>query len=79
MSINEFISVPIQYVLVETGLQIKVCNVNFSYFSTKTHVVGTQKNHLNEMGERSGSVVECFTRDREAAGSSSLASLHCGP
>ena len=79
MSINEFISVPIQYVLVKTGLQIKVCNVIFSYFSTKTHVVGTQKNHLNKIGERSGSVVECFTGDREALGLSSPASLHCGP
>ena len=32
-----------------TGPQIKVCNRKlFSYFSTKTYVVGTQKNPLNE-------------------------------
>ena len=30
-------------------------------------------------GERSGSVVECLTRDRGVAGSASLASLRCGP
>ena len=29
--------------------------------------------------ERSGSVVECLTRDRRAAGSSLTASLRCGP
>ena len=29
--------------------QIRVCNENyFSYFSTKTYVVGTQKNRLND-------------------------------
>ena len=32
------------------GLQIRVHNWKlFSYFSTKTYVVGTQKNRLNEM------------------------------
>ena len=30
------------------GLQIRVCNKLFSYFSTETYMVGTQKNHLNE-------------------------------
>ena len=31
------------------GPQIRVCNEKlFSYFSTKTYVVGTQKNRLNE-------------------------------
>ena len=29
--------------------------------------------------ERSGSVVECLTRDRRAAGSSLTASMRCGP
>ena len=29
--------------------------------------------------ERSGSVVECLTRDRGAAGRASPALLHCGP
>ena len=29
--------------------------------------------------ERSGSVVECLTRDREAAGLSLTGSLRCGP
>ena len=36
------------------GLQIRVCNGNkndFSYFSTQTYVVGTQKNCLNETFE----------------------------
>ena len=32
-----------------TGLQIRVCTGNyFLYFSSKTYVVGTQKNRLNE-------------------------------
>ena len=31
------------------GLQIRVCDKLFSYFSMETYVVGTQKNHLNEM------------------------------
>ena len=32
------------------GLKITTCNqISFSYFSTKTYVVVTQKNHLNEM------------------------------
>ena len=32
-----------------SGPQIRVCNWKlFSYFSTKTHVVGTQNNRLNE-------------------------------
>ena len=36
-------------VILETGLQIRVCTGKlFSYFSTKTYVVGTQKNRLNE-------------------------------
>ena len=30
------------------GLQLRVRNLFFSYFSTKTYVVGTQKNRLNE-------------------------------
>ena len=31
------------------GLQIRVCNIKlFSYFSTKTYVVGTLKNRLDE-------------------------------
>ena len=35
--------------LLETGLQIRVRTGKlFSYFSTKTYVVGTQKNRLNE-------------------------------
>ena len=35
---------------VQNSLQIRELNRNyFSYFSTKTYVVGTQKNHLNEM------------------------------
>ena len=33
----------------EQGLLLRVCNKKKSYFSTKTYVVGTQKNHLNEM------------------------------
>ena len=33
---------------VVSGLQLSVCNNYFSYFSTKTYVVGTQKNRLNE-------------------------------
>ena len=33
-----------------TGLKVRVCKWKlFSYFSTQTYVVGTQKNHLNEM------------------------------
>ena len=32
-----------------------------------------------DVWERSGSVVECLTRDRRAAGSSLTASLRCGP
>ena len=33
----------------QTGLQIIVCiGELFLYFSSKTYVVGTQKNHLNE-------------------------------
>ena len=31
-----------------SGLQIRMHKWFFSYFSTKTYVVGTQKNHLNE-------------------------------
>ena len=35
--------------IVVSGLQIRVRNWKlFSYFSTKTYVVGTQNNHLNE-------------------------------
>ena len=41
----------------------------------KSHVVKA----TFEMGERSGSVVECLTRDRGAAGLSLAASLHCAP
>ena len=34
---------------VETGLLLRVGNIKiFFYFSTKTYVVGTQKNHLDE-------------------------------
>ena len=33
-----------------TGLKLRFCTKNkFSYFLTKTYVVGTQKNRLNEM------------------------------
>ena len=33
----------------QTGPQIRVCNQNlFSYFSTKTYVVGTEKNRFIE-------------------------------
>ena len=34
---------------IKSGLQINVLIENyFSYFSTKTHVIGTQKHRLNE-------------------------------
>ena len=37
------------YPLTRTGLLLRVLNDDlFSYFSTKTYVVGTQKNRLNE-------------------------------
>ena len=38
------------YLETYSGLKLRVYNQNliFSYFSTKTHVVGTQKNRLNE-------------------------------
>ena len=40
---------PLLLQYIKTGLQIRVRIVNlFSYFSSQTHVVGTQKNHLNE-------------------------------
>ena len=32
-----------------SGLQLRVGKKKSSYFSTKTYVVGTQKNRLNEM------------------------------
>ena len=36
--------------------------------------------HLSEpMREQSGSVVECLTRDREAAARASPVSMRCGP
>ena len=58
-------------IIFDNIILLRVRNKNyFSYFSTKTYVVGTQKNRLNKTGERSGSVVECLTRDRRAAGSS---------
>ena len=52
----EYIYIPSRFLLIkkknrnrETGSQIIVCNWNyFCYFSTKTYVVGTQKNRLNE-------------------------------
>ena len=35
-----------------------------------TNIYSTIQNHKEQIGERSGSVVECLTRDRRAAGSS---------
>ena len=46
---------------------------NCKYFLTYqflTYIFGAQKNRLIESGERSGSVVECLTRDQRAGGSS---------
>ena len=52
---DSILHVPILYVLFNVvtgftlGLKLRVCKENlFSYFSTKTYVVGTQKNRLNE-------------------------------
>ena len=40
----------VEFFIILAGLQINVCNGKsfFSYFSTKTYVVGTQKNRHNE-------------------------------
>ena len=40
-----------QYVDIKSDLQTRVCNWKLLFISlTKTYVVGTQKNRLNEMG-----------------------------
>ena len=41
-----YVCAPSKYII---RPQIRVCNYFFSFFSTETFVVGTQKNRLNEV------------------------------